>query len=99
VGRKRKTLKERGREAFDRAQTRVEVSNLLPKADYTDERRREIAAAIALTLSDRSADAALRAAFQKFGLDPINPHDWRTLLDVFADIFFEGRPKRKRGRD
>jgi hypothetical protein len=41
-----------------------------------------------LTLSDKASDASLRKAFKEFGLNPINPFDWRNLLNHLAEIQF-----------
>jgi hypothetical protein len=87
VARKRKSLKERAREAFDRARPGDDLRTLLEiPRDWTDERVRAICADEALTL--RSGDAVLRAAFKKTGLDPRNPLHWRRLLVSFAEVHF-----------
>ena len=46
---------------------------------------------------DTSLEAPIRIAFQKFGLDPRNPENWRTLLAYFAFAHF-GPKTTKRGR-
>jgi hypothetical protein len=98
MARKRKTAKSRLREAIERARGPRPI-DLLPKTDYSDERTREIGANIALALSDDPIDASLRQAFNKFGLDPSNPWNWRYLLDTFADIHFstDAPPAPRRG--
>lgn len=99
VSKKRKTLKERTREALGRAQ-RPRVRDLLAKTNYADEvgaRVREIVANKALALTDDPKDAALRRAFKEFRLDPIEPFDWRELLQIFASIHFEAHPRPPRG--
>jgi hypothetical protein len=99
VSKKRKTLKERTREALGRAK-RGRLRDLLTKTSYADEigsRVREIVASKALALTDDPKDAALRRAFKEFRLDPIDPFDWRELLNIFADLHFEEPPPRERG--
>jgi hypothetical protein len=64
--------------------------------DYSDQRTRAIHATLALTLPDRHTDSPLQKAFDAFGLDPNDPHNWRRLLDEFANILF-GEPARGRG--
>ncbi len=41
--------------------------------------------------------AALRAAFDKFGLNPGDPFSWRILLSVLAFVEFGKRPRGKAG--
>jgi hypothetical protein len=96
VSNKRKTLSARAREAFERARG-PHLLDLLPRPDYTNERRREVTANAVLTLRDQSIDGPLHAAFKKFSWDPRNPHHWRRLLETLALIHFEVRPPRVRG--
>jgi hypothetical protein len=68
------------------------------KPDYTNETLRAFAANIALSLDERLSDSAfIKQAFEKFGLDPLNPFNWHRLLGYFARAHFEpgrrGRPK------
>jgi hypothetical protein len=97
VGRRRKTLKERAREAFTRAGPDpggLRTLFGLPEQDWNDERVRAIVANVALTLSDEPADGPLRAAFKAAKLDPRDPLHWRRLLDIFAEIHFSSPVRR-----
>jgi len=51
----------------------------------------------ALTLGDDFMSVALRTAFNKFGLDPVDPFSWSRLLLSFAYIDFGERPRGKPG--
>jgi hypothetical protein len=100
VAKKRKTLKARLQQEIERARDPHKLSNLLAKTpiDFSDKRTREIAANLVLILSNRAIDAPLRMAFEEFGLDPLDPVDWRTLLDHLARIHFPtGSPPAPRG--
>jgi hypothetical protein len=71
---RRKTAKERLRLALERTRGPSLLDLLpLPKSDFSDPRVREKIAHLALELTDRPQDAALRTAFEKLGLDPANP--------------------------
>jgi hypothetical protein len=99
VAQNRNALQKRARGALDRARG-PHLSDLLPKTDYSDESIRAIVANLVLTLSDGPNDAPLRAAFKEAELDPLNPHHWRRLLNIFAEIHFPSPAKRapaKRG--
>jgi hypothetical protein len=90
MSRKRQTSKERLRLQIERARS-PHVRTLLQnyrEPDWNNQRFREITANMALTLSDKTGDRSLRKAFKEFGLDPINPLDWRSLLDHLAQIQF-----------
>jgi hypothetical protein len=92
VAQKRKTLKARLQQEIERARNPPhDLSDVLTKTtpiDYSDKRTREIGANIALTLSNRAIDAPLRMAFEEFGLDPLDPVDWRILLQSLSGIHF-----------
>ena len=77
--------------AIDRALGRSPNPFELPNQAWNDERQREIAANIALTL--HPTDSVLRKAFKTFGLDHKNPLHWRILLKVLVDVHFN-RPHR-----
>lgn len=89
--RKRKTAKGRLREEIERAGRRPDLRRVLRdyrEPDWSDERVRQRGANAALTLSDSPGEAALRTAFKRFGLDPIDPWNWRDLLIHLARILF-----------
>jgi hypothetical protein len=79
VARKRRTAKERLRQEIERARG----GNLLQYFYTHDEQIRR-----AFALSDSAIDAPVRKAFNAFGLDPIQPGNWRKLLDHLARIHF-----------
>jgi hypothetical protein len=85
MARKRETPKARLRQEFERARG-PHLRDLLPKTDYSDKRAREIGANIALTLTSHAVDAPLRTAFKEFGLDPLDPWNWRILLDHLVKV-------------
>jgi hypothetical protein len=87
MARKRKTPAARLRRAIESARG-PQLRDLLPKTDYSDKRAREIAANIALTLTSHAFDASLQTAFKKFGLDPLDPWNWRLLLDHLVKVAF-----------
>jgi hypothetical protein len=93
--RRRKTAKERLRLALERAREPSLIKLLhLPKSDYNDQRVREKIANLALQLTDRPEDAALKTAFKKFELDPADLFHWADLLRCFAEIVFgEVKPR------
>ena len=68
-----------------------------PKLDLSDKRTREIVANVALTLTEKRNDASLRKAFEKFGLDPQDPLNWRCLLQDLAEVHFDQPARRPRG--
>jgi hypothetical protein len=89
---KKDSASKRLRRAIERARSPNPLRALLrrpPDADWTDQRLREVAANIALTLCDTPGDSSLRKAFEQFGLDPRNPFDWRSLLHSFANAHFD----------
>jgi hypothetical protein len=87
VARKRKSLKERAREAFDRARPGDDLRTFLETPrDWTDESVRAICANVALTLFPENV--ALRAAFKKTGLNHKNPLHWRWLLNTLVEVHF-----------
>jgi hypothetical protein len=51
------------------------------------------ARAAAVTLHGQDNDRAIEKAFDAFGLDPKQPHHWRQLLGILADILFGERGK------
>ena len=54
----------------------------------------DLARAGASTLHGQSDDdKAIKKAFDAFGLDPNQPHHWRELLGILADVFFGDRGK------
>jgi len=61
---------------------------------WSDPKVRATAAneATSLQKDDRYADQ-LNEGFNKFGLDPSNPHSWRTLLEFFVLAHFEKHAK------
>ena len=94
----RKTAKERLRLALERARGPSLLKLMrLPKSDFSDPRLREKIANRALELTDHPEDAALRAAFKQFGLDPANPFHWADLLRCLAGIVFETPVRKPRG--
>jgi hypothetical protein len=101
MARKRKTAKERLRQEIKRVRspTQYQLLNLLARTDpdWSDKRVRGAYANVALTLDGEPAHSSLRTAFQEFGLDPVDPFNWRRLLTGLAAIFFAPVPTRPRG--
>jgi hypothetical protein len=68
-----------------------------PLPDWSDIVQRAAAANFALPLRKDPTDVAIKRSFEVFGLDPDNPHNWRTLLNHFAEAHFgrrnPGRPR------
>jgi hypothetical protein len=99
MARKRKTPAARLRLEIERVRNsnrlRIPIRQADPP-DWTDNRVREAHANAVLSLFDIPADAPVRKAFQAFGLDPIDPFNWRLLLMGLAAIFF-ARAARPRG--
>jgi hypothetical protein len=88
---RRESVPTRLARAIERARGRSPNPFAPPNRVWNDERQREIAANIALTL--RGTDATLRKAFKEFGLDPKNPLDWRYLLLHLVNLHFNGPPR------
>jgi hypothetical protein len=99
MSRKRLTAKERLRQQIEHARL-PHLRTLLrdyQEPDWSNRRFREVAANMALNLSEKESDASLRKAFKEFGLNPINPLDWRSLLNHLAQIQFPTAPRSPRG--
>ena len=89
-------MRARGQKYVDRLRPFI-ATEFVP--DWSDLRQRSIGANVALTLGDSDGDAAVRKAFATADLDPVNPLNWRTLLEMFAEIHFGRRlpgPGRRR---
>jgi hypothetical protein len=61
------------------------------------------AAAAVAALNPETLDRPTKLAFEALKLDPLSPHDWRTLLEALASIHFNvgkgGKPKVRRDSD
>jgi hypothetical protein len=88
VGKRRESVSKRLARKIERARKPLVNPFTRQKEDWNDERYREVAANIALTL--HPDQSTLRKAFEAFELDPQNPFHWRRLLQFLADIHFGG---------
>jgi hypothetical protein len=60
--------------------------------DYSNELHWAALASAALTLDEKWPDYRyLDKAFKEFGLDPINPMNWRKLISYFAEVHFKSK--------
>jgi hypothetical protein len=96
---KRKTAAARLRQEIERVRFSSQFRKLIrgPDLDWSDARVRGDYANAVLTLDGEPGHSPLRKAFQKFDLDPIDPHNWRLLLRGMATIFFDRAGPRPRG--
>jgi hypothetical protein len=66
--------------------------------DWEEDAIRAAAALRVESSSGTNLEAPIEIAFQKFGLDPRNPDDWRTLVVYFAFVHFALKTTPARGR-
>ena len=99
MARKRKTAKERLRQEIERARNLRQLRHLIAgiNPDFTDETVRAAYAHAVLSLDSEPVRSPLRKAFQEFGLNPIDPLDWRRLLASLSAIVFDRTASRPRG--
>jgi hypothetical protein len=99
MSQKRKTAAVRLRREIERALITRQLHELVrqPKPDFHDKQVRAAYANVALTIDAEPAHSPIRKAFQKFGLDPLDPLDWRLLLSGLAASFFDRTAPRPRG--
>ena len=67
----------------------VRIGMLALRQDWSDPRKRAIAAHLALQITE--PEEPLQRAFELFGLDPEDPTDWRRLVSYFAQAYFASK--------